>query len=84
MDNILKNGFKSLITIAKNTATGVDQSVSSEIKETRISECNNCPELMITRQCGQCMCFVDFKTSIKQEKCPLDKWLAVKEEEKIQ
>ncbi len=76
MSDVLKNGFKSLITVAKNAANGVDQSVNEETRKQRIELCNDCPKLMITRQCAECLCFVDLKTKLKQEKCPLDKWLS--------
>jgi len=70
----LKSGAKSLFNIAKNAAKGIDQSVPKEVSESRISLCNSCDKLMITRQCSECLCFVDAKTKIKQEECPLKKW----------
>lgn len=74
MDNLFKNGISSLFEAAKNLATGVDQSVPVEVHAVRIETCNGCPKLMVTRQCGECLCFVDLKTKLRQEKCPLDKW----------
>lgn len=74
--NKLKNGLSSIFTIASNMATGVDQSVPEAIRLSRIDLCNSCPKLMPTRQCGECLCFVDLKTKYKQEKCPVDKWVA--------
>lgn len=70
----LKNGAKSLFNIAKNAAKGIDQSVPEEVAKSRISTCNNCDKLTITRQCSECLCFVDAKTKFKQEECPLKKW----------
>ena len=76
MDNSekLKSGFKSLFNVAKNIAAGNDQSVTEEVRNDRISLCNGCPKLMVTRQCSECLCFVDLKTKLKQESCPLKKW----------
>ena len=74
MDDKLKSGIKSLFTIAKNAATGVDQIVPEGVKFQRKAICEACPRLMATRQCGECFCFIDLKTSVKQESCPLGKW----------
>lgn len=74
MDDVLKSGFKSLFTAAKNVVNGVDQTVTEDIKYERKEICNGCPKLLKTRQCGECLCFVDLKTTLKQEKCPLNKW----------
>lgn len=71
---IISSGVKSLFKAAKNAATGVDQVASEEVIKARLELCNRCPKLLLTRQCGECLCFVDLKTKLKQEKCPLDKW----------
>lgn len=70
----LKNGAKSLFTIAKNKAKGIDQSVPQEVADNRLKICNACENLNKIRQCTQCLCFVDLKTKIKQEACPIGKW----------
>lgn len=70
----LKKGAKSLFNIAKNAAKGIDQSVPKEVEKERISLCNGCDKLTRTRQCAECLCFVDAKTKFKQEECPLKKW----------
>lgn len=72
----LKSGAKSLFNIAKNAAKGIDQSVPEEVQKERISICNKCDKLTITRQCSVCLCFVDAKCKFRQEHCPLDKWQA--------
>jgi hypothetical protein len=75
MEDKIKSGFKSLFTIGANIVNGVDQTVSEQTKFERRAICESCPKLIkITRQCSECLCFVDLKTTIKQEKCPLDKW----------
>ena len=71
----LKSGAKSLFTIAKNAAKGVDQSVPKEVAEERLSICNSCPKLIkLTGNCAECGCFVSAKTKYRQEHCPLFKW----------
>jgi len=78
MDNKIKSGVKSLFTIAKNAATGVDQTVSPEIAQNRLNICLGCDRLNQTLQnCKECGCFVRAKTKFKQEKCPLGKWSEV-------
>lgn len=78
MDNKIKSGVKSLFTIAKNAATGVDQSVAPEIAQSRLNTCLGCDRLNQTlQQCKECGCFVRAKTKFKQEKCPLGKWSEV-------
>ena len=79
MDNKLASGFNSLFTAAKNAVQGVDQSVPEEVKQQRLDTCLNCPKLIeLTKQCGECLCFVNYKTSLRQEKCPLEKWTEYK------
>lgn len=76
----VKNGLKSLFKIAENAAKGIDQSVPQEVAATRQDICNKCPERIdLTNQCKNCGCFLAAKTKIKQEKCPLDKWLEFNE-----
>lgn len=78
MEDKLKSGLKSLFTIAKNAATGVDQSVSPEVTHSRMAICLGCDRLnTVLQQCKECGCFVRAKTKFKQEKCPLGKWSEV-------
>lgn len=74
MDKI-SNGFKSLFLAAKNASQGIDQYVAEDTKNQRKAICEGCPKLSVIRQCGECLCFVDLKTTLKQEKCPLNLWL---------
>lgn len=75
MDNKLASGMKSLLTIAKNAATGVDQSVPNDVKKERLDICLACTKFIsLTKQCGECFCIVTAKTGFKQESCPLGKW----------
>lgn len=73
----LKNGAKSLFTIAKNAVTGVEQDVPEEVAEKRLNICLACDKLkMPLKQCGECFCFINFKTKVRQEQCPIGKWKA--------
>jgi hypothetical protein len=74
--NILKNGAKSIFTIAKNAAKGIDQSVPEEVAKSRLETCQKCPDLLSTGNCKRCGCFVKFKTKVRQEECPIQKWLS--------
>lgn len=79
----LKSGAKSLFTIAKNAAKGVDQSVPEEVAKERLEICNNCPKMIkLTGNCKSCGCFVKYKTKVRQEHCPLYKWDKWSPEEK--
>lgn len=43
-------------------------------QEKRIAVCNSCEHLLPTRNCGRCACFVDLKTKVDSESCPINKW----------
>ena len=51
----------------RTIATPVEQ-------EKRLDQCNSCEELTPNRQCRVCKCFVDEKTLLTTEKCPINKW----------
>lgn len=37
--------------------------------------CQTCQHLVkMTRQCGKCLCFIDLKTRMIDQTCPMDKW----------
>lgn len=40
----------------------------------RYAICQECPELMATKQCKQCGCFMPMKVKLKAASCPLGKW----------
>lgn len=49
--------------------------VSDEEQKRRIEICNGCPNLFKpTRSCKLCKCFVDLKTKLQSQKCPIQKW----------
>jgi hypothetical protein len=47
---------------------------SQEQRKDRLAHCNSCVRLNIIRQCKECLCFVDLKTMLKSEHCPIGKW----------
>ena len=47
---------------------------SSEEEQRRYSLCEECPELMLTKQCKQCGCFMPAKTKLLHATCPIGKW----------
>ena len=49
--------------------------VSADVKKVRISICERCKMFRpATRQCGICRCFIDLKTKLATEQCPVKKW----------
>lgn len=45
--------------------------------ECRLNICHQCPELTESGQCRVCACFVESKTLLAPENCPLGKWKAI-------
>lgn len=48
--------------------------VSDEVQQWRMAICLGCPELMVTKQCRKCGCFMPNKTVLEYASCPLGKW----------
>jgi hypothetical protein len=63
-----KNGITPL-DLLKHRPTA-----SEELAEERMSICQACPELLPTKNCKQCGCFMTIKTKYEAAKCPLGKW----------
>jgi hypothetical protein len=59
-------------------ANGIFNALSGKSDTERLSVCEKCPKLTKTRQCDMCGCFVDAKTTINQEYCPMNKWSDIK------
>lgn len=50
--------------------------VSEAVQEERYSICQSCPNLHeATNRCKLCGCFMGVKTWMKNQKCPINKWL---------
>lgn len=46
-----------------------------QVKEMmRFATCVGCPELLPTRQCKKCGCFMPAKVKLTHATCPLGKW----------
>lgn len=74
---VIQNGFKSLLTAAKNKAKGIDQSVPESVAKERMDICKSCPHFNPTLgNCMICKCFLSVKTKLKQESCPIGQWKA--------
>ena len=51
--------------------------VTTETKKARLKICNSCNNAKTTLGfygCNKCGCLLSTKTSLKLEKCPIDKW----------
>lgn len=47
------------------------------ISKLRFQQCNKCKYLVNIEHkkiCGLCGCFLDLKTTVLSEKCPIEKW----------
>lgn len=73
--NSCSGGVKrtGLINAARVLTTGKGKAESTK-QTKRIEVCNSCEHLLVTRQCGRCLCFVDLKTKVDSESCPINKW----------
>ncbi len=47
---------------------------SDEESKRRYSVCEECPKLLVSKQCKECGCFMVAKTKLKHATCPLHKW----------
>lgn len=65
-----KNGVTPLDLLNPKTIK-IDESHAGE----RLAICLECPELIkVVNQCKKCGCFMEWKTKLKEAKCPLGKW----------
>lgn len=48
--------------------------VDKEKEEQRYALCEGCPNLLSTKQCSQCGCFMPAKTKLLHANCPIGKW----------
>lgn len=51
---------------------------NGELSAERMKICNTCDQLRNGLSCNICGCFVDAKTRVPEESCPLNKWSATK------
>lgn len=50
--------------------------IENNYRTIRIEICKQCPSYLLGI-CRKCGCYVNFKTAIKSQECPLKKWEAV-------
>jgi hypothetical protein len=48
--------------------------VDTETADNRLSICESCPELMVTKQCSLCHCFMPAKVKLLHSACPKELW----------
>lgn len=61
--------------IAADVIRGKIQFSEKTLAEERIIVCERCEHFKkISRQCGQCGCFVDAKVKFLHSGCPINKW----------
>jgi hypothetical protein len=70
-----KTALKALKRVVVAAATGSTVFIGEKLTAQRISICHGCPSyLPMTKQCGECWCFIHAKARLATEKCPLQKW----------
>lgn len=62
---------KAVGSIVKNF--GLDETTTEE-REHRLKICESCDFFTANRRCLKCGCYMDVKTTIKAEKCPIGRW----------
>jgi hypothetical protein len=50
------------------------QYAATELIDERYEICQQCPQLMVSKQCRECGCFMPAKTKLLHAKCPIGKW----------
>lgn len=48
--------------------------VGEELENKRFAICKECPELLISKQCNQCGCFMPAKVKLLHAQCPKGLW----------
>lgn len=66
------NGLKDKMSQVAEKASAMV--ADEEVQQTRISICNSCEFLTMTRNCKKCGCFVDAKSRLAGQRCPIRKW----------
>lgn len=47
----------------------------SDLARKRLETCLGCEKLIqLTKQCSECLCFMQYKTKLAEAECPLHKW----------
>lgn len=62
--------------LAKQTKQSIRliATTSSDVQESRMAICRECEHLTKLKRCRQCGCFMDAKTWLADQECPIGKW----------
>tara|TARA_Y100001972_G_C7613435_1_gene307585 strand:+ start:845 stop:1045 length:201 start_codon:yes stop_codon:yes gene_type:complete len=63
-----------LFDVIKTTKGKSIDKISDIGRKKRLKTCYDCDELLITKNCAKCGCFVHDKTKYLYESCPQNKW----------
>lgn len=74
LTTMAKNITLSLVNVIRSAGKGGGIVASSDTIQKRINICKSCEHAMSKNRCKICGCFLDVKTGLKTESCPLDKW----------
>lgn len=74
MINIIEGAFNNLLY-----KTDLLKEETKDVITKRLNTCRQCDivyydHILNSLRCGNCKCFIHFKTSNLNEKCPLNKW----------
>lgn len=47
---------------------------SKELSDSRMAICEDCPNIMVTKQCKLCLCVMPFKVTLQNATCPESRW----------
>lgn len=71
------NAAKAVVRTAVAAVTGQEVVAPKTQAEQRLAICRACPRMVIqdsVERCSACGCYLNYKTALSQEKCPLGKW----------
>lgn len=54
-------------------STEVDNLVSDQVRKDRLQICSTCP-FYLNGLCQKCGCYTQFRASLKNKRCPINRW----------
>jgi hypothetical protein len=60
--------------ISINLELNAEAEPETDLQKSRMTICNGCDKLNSLKFCGECKCFMPFKTRLIGSSCPLQKW----------
>ena len=70
---MIKNAAGSFTRNLKSLAKGNPINADPDVIAERRAICDSC-EYMTNNRCGKCGCWLQYKTALRAEKCPIEKW----------